>query len=272
MKKENLISPIAGIMVALTLLNLAFTYFIVDYKIKENEYRTYGSKENYEKILMINEANYNQAFKDLTKEKLKENLKQDSSGGWNNQEEMEEKSSWTISKEDLVVKTPVYGKKDAKFSIYEFWDLECPACQGFHKSGVAKDAVNKNSENLNYVYKNFQFHSWAPMKWQLALCAFEQGWEETYFKFVDGIFNEKYFPRTDENDTLAIWESLGLDKTKLKECLDSGKYSETLRSDMELWYSLWVNSTPSIFVVNNETWEIKRLRSRSVSAIEELMK
>ncbi|PZM83813.1 hypothetical protein DLH72_03420 [Candidatus Gracilibacteria bacterium] len=271
-KKSNGIFALSCLAIVLTVVNIAFTFFIVDYKIKENEYNTYGGKDIYEKVMYINKTQYENTIGKMTLEDIKNNLGQADGQQIPEQGGNEGTGTMTLSKEDLVPNNPVYGKKDAKFSIYEFGDLECPACKGFHDSGIAKEAVDKNPDTLNYVYRNFQFHQGAPTKAQIALCSIDQKGEQAYFDYVDDIFADKYFPRTTEDDVLAMGEKRGLDKAKLKECLDSGKYKSIVDKEYDMAQRLGVNATPTIFVVNNETGEMKRLTSRSVSAIEELMK
>lgn len=270
---KDILAPVAWIMVALTAINLAFTYFIVDYRFNKQNIENFGSKENYEKALIVQKAQYNQAFGSTSKEDLETQVKNAFGGAWanHNMEEPKEVETWKLTKEDLVANTPVYGKKEAKYSIYEFSDFECPYCQQFHKSGLAKQAVDKNPETLNYIKRNFQFHKGAPMKAEVALCAIDQKWDEGYFTMVDAIFNGTL--RESKEDILAMAETAWLDKAKIEECLTSGKNSEKLTKDYNIWVSkMWVTWTPSVFVVNNETGEFKRLGSKSIEAIEELMK
>lgn len=258
---KTLVLPIALVMFVLTIVNLAWTYLIV----KQNEYNNFWGKENYEKAMLVSKAQYDQAFKNTKKEDLEKQVKE--AIWW---EQVEKNTSKKIEKEDLVANTPIYGKADAKFSIYEFSDLECPYCQWLHKSGLLKQAVDKNPENLNYIYRNFQFHQWAPMKAQAALCMVDLKWEEWFFKMLDSIFSGNL--RETKEDILKMWEELWAPRAELESCIDSWKYEEKIMKDYSLWEKIWVTWTPSVFVVNNETWEFKRLEGRSIEAIESLMK
>lgn len=259
--KCGIILPIAGIMVCLTLLNIVFTYFIIQY----NEYKTYGSKSNYEKVLVVNKAQYDSTIWKMTMEELKKNIAEATGGAV---EEVNAK----LEKTDLAYHTPVYGKADAKYSIYDFTDLDCPHCQSFHNSGVAKQAVDKNPETLNHVIRNFpleQIHPYARAKAEASLCVAEIA-NEKYFEAKDALFNK--IDGSTKEKILAGLSALGIDSAKLDECMTSGKYSETVSADLNLWVKMWVTGTPSIFVVNNETGEFSKLNSRSVEAIEALMK
>lgn len=273
---KNILAPIAWIMVALTAINVAFSYFIVDYKFKEQNIASYGSLENYEKALIVNKAQYDQAFKDTTKEDLEKKVNEAFAGGaWNEvaEEAPKEVENGKISKEDLVPNTPVYGKKEAKYSIYEFSDFDCPWCQRFHQTGLAKEAVDKNPDTLNHIVRNFpldSIHPNARMKAELSLCVAELSGNDVYKSFVDGMFGDYY--GVWKEPTLLLAESKWVDKTALETCLSSGKYSATVQKDFDLGTKMWVTWTPSIYVVNNETGEFQKLQTRSVEGIKELMK
>lgn len=280
---KNILAPIAWIMVALTAINVAFSYFIVDYKFKEQNIEIYGSAENFEKVKIVNNLN-NKALwslEDVKKqaaeaEKMIEAQKAGGNTGWAVEwgiQEPEKVESGKLTKEEMTPKSPVIWKADAKYSIYDFTDLECPYCKQFHNSGVAKDAVAKNPETLNHIMRSFpleQIHPGARMKAEITLCLNEISGLDSYKKMADVFFND--VRSSSREDSLAAVASNGFDRAKVEECLNSGKYNEAINSDLNLGIKMGVTGTPTIMIVNNETWEFKRLNSRSVEAIEEIMK
>lgn len=277
-KEKNIITSVAWIMAALTVLNIGATYGIVQY----NNVKTYGSAENYEKAILENSFRYKamwsiedvknevaKAEKILAEQKWANNWTVE----WWNEQLQEEKTGWKLAKEDLVAKAPVYGKENVKYSLYEFSDLECPYCKGFHNSGVAKEAVDKNSDTLNHIVRNFpleQIHPGARMKAEATLCVAEIAGKDAYTKIMNSIFNE--VSSSSKEAVLEVAWIAWADKTKVDECLTSGKYAAAVTSDLVLWEKMWVTWTPSVIIVNNETWEFKKVNGRSVSAIEEVMK
>lgn len=276
------IITLTWIMVSLFLLNIIFVYFLVDYRLKANNYEVYWWKENYEKAVLENSFRYKMmgSIDDVKKQIADaEKMLEAQKGGnnwameWGMAQEHPEPASSKLTKEDLVAKAPVYGKEGAKYSIYEFSDLECPYCKGFHNSGVAKEAVDKNTDSLNHVVRNFpleQIHPGARMKAEASLCVAEIAGKDAYSKVMNSIFNE--VSSSSKEAVLEVAWIAGADKAKVEECLTSGKYTAAVSSDYALWEKMWVTGTPSVFVVNNETGEFKKVNGRSVSAIEETMK
>lgn len=256
-----------------TLLNMWFSYFAIDYKLKQNNIELYGSADNYEKVKLVNKLQQDTIWTlDEVKAQIKEFEEVAKAQGGNMVHEPEAPTNSQLSREELVAVNPIYGNKEAKFSIYEFSDLECPYCRQFHNTGIAKEAVDRNPENLNHIVRAFpleQLHPGARMKAEALLCLNEISGEESYYKMTDVIFNE--VSSTSKNAVLDAVESNGYNRDLVEECLSSGKYSYAVTTELNLGMKMGVTGTPTIMVVNNETGEFKRLNSRSVEAIEELM-
>lgn len=266
-KKCNF-TPIAIMVLVATIVNICASFFITKYLILENEYRNFGSKENYEKSLIVSNTQYEQAFGKYTKEEVKAQIEQ---ALWITPAE---DTSGIVSSEQLVLNTPVLWKADAKISIYEFSDLECPYCKEFHNSWVIKQILASNSEDVNYALKNFpltQIHAGAQYKAEAWLCVYElSGSTETYYSYIDKVF-EKWTSATDE-DILAIVKELWVDEEKFSSCLTSGKHTSSVNADLTQWMnSFKVTWTPSVIVVNNETGKWAKLESRNVSALQSLI-
>lgn len=274
-QKSNLLATIAIIVWILTIINIAFTYFIVDYKIKENEYRSFGSASNYEKALIVQKAQYDQTLWSMSIDDLKKAVWGQAGHGWHGWHEMAASPDTPLAKEDLKVETPIFGKADAKFSIYEFSDLECPYCQQLHESGVIQQAVEKNKDNLNLVFKHFpliQIHGGAEGKAISSLCAFEASGNnsEKYYGFIESIY--KVWTRASNDDIQKIIADAWIDSAKFNECVTSGKYKETVHKDLAQWTNTFgVSWTPTLIVVNNENGKWNRVASRSVESIEATM-
>lgn len=266
-KKFNF-TPIAIMILVATLVNICASFFITKYLILENEYRNFGSKENYEKSLIVSNAQYEQAFGKYSKEEVKAQIEQ---ALWI---APAENTSWVVSSKELAVSSPVLWKTDAKISIYEFSDLECPYCKQFHDSWVIKQVLASNSEDVNYVFKNFplnEIHAGAQSKAEAGLCIYElSGNTETYYSYIDKVF-EKWTSATNE-DILAIAKELWVDETGFSSCLTSGKHTSSVNADLTQGMSNFkVSWTPSVIVVNNETGKWAKLESRNASALQSLI-
>ncbi len=121
----------------------------------------------------------------------------------------------------------IRGSASAKAVIVEYSDTECPFCKGFQKT--LKDVTAKYGSQVAWVYRHFpldNLHPKARKEAEATECAFEQGGNDAFWRFLDGIFAV-----TPSNNGLdpaqlpVIAEKAGLDGAKLSACVASGRYA-----------------------------------------------
>ena len=147
----------------------------------------------------------------------------------------------------------VLGDKNAKVTIIDFSDYECPFCKRYFDdtfSQLKKDYIDTGK--IKYVFRDLplSFHQNAHKEAQAAECAREQGGDEAYFKYHDEIFK-----RTTSNGTgLAldklsiITNELGLDGAALQSCLDVDKYKAEVDKDLADASAIGASGTPTFFI------------------------
>ena len=123
----------------------------------------------------------------------------------------------------------VLGDKNAKVTIIDFTDYECPFCKRYAEETypqIKKDYIDTGK--VRYVVRDLplSFHQNAHKEAQAAECARVQGGDEAYFKYHDEMFK-----RTTSNGTglaldqlSVIANELGLNGATLQTCLDTDKY------------------------------------------------
>lgn len=290
---------IISLVIAMLVLfggNMTFNYFVLSEKIAQKEIsqeklandiadkiaekelaleiEKYGSKENYEKAMILQKAQNRlqvesqfgkDSVADVQKkidEQVQEALKQMAPAV---------NADSTVSKSDIIINTPIYGKENTPFSILEFSDLECPACQGFHNSWVLEQFVKDHPDEVNYIYKNFQFHSGAPMKWEAALCVAEAKGGDVFYEYIDKHFKGQNL-RASRDEMIALAGELWVDENTMKECLDSGKFKNALTKEFEQAKNMFgVSGTPTIIIINNKTGKWGKLNSRSPEDFQNLI-
>ncbi len=92
---------------------------------------------------------------------------------------------------------PLLGNKNAKVSIVEFSDFQCPFCQRFFTDALAKiktEYVNTGKAKLAFRHYPLSFHPNAQKAAEASECANEQG---QFWKYHDLLFNSQ-----------QAWESL----------------------------------------------------------------
>jgi protein-disulfide isomerase len=147
----------------------------------------------------------------------------------------------------------ILGNKNAKVTIVEFSDFQCPFCRKFWSETlpqIKKDYIDTGKVNL--VYRDFplSFHPAAKVSAEATGCAADQG---KYWEMHDKIFSEQAKKGTGtiqytETDLKKWATQIGLDAAKFNSCLDSGKYTEEVAKDAEDGAKFGVSGTPFFFV------------------------
>jgi protein-disulfide isomerase len=143
----------------------------------------------------------------------------------------------------VEAKGPSKGAADAKVTIVEFSDFQCPFCS---KAEPAVDEVMKNySDKVRVVFRHFplDFHDKAFKAAEAAGCAEDQG---KFWEFHKTLFANQGALSID--DLKAHAKTLGLDSGKFNECLDSGKMKAKVDGDMAAARAVGVNGTPAFFI------------------------
>jgi protein-disulfide isomerase len=138
---------------------------------------------------------------------------------------------------------PAFGPKDAKVTIVEFSDFECPFCS--RAADASHKIKEKYGDKVRFVFRQFplSFHAHAHLAAEAALAANAQG---KFWEFHDKLFaNQKGL----ERDKLEAYaKELGLDLTKFKKALDDKAHAATVDAEMKLGEEVAVDGTPTMFL------------------------
>lgn len=189
-----------------------------------------------------------------------------------------DKKILSIGGVDLSSASPVFGSKDAKVTIIEFGDYQCPKCDQWflnERPAVESQYIAKNQANLYFVDFPFLGPD-SEMASVATYCADEQGkyWDyhSTLYKNQGGI--QSGWANSDSLKKFA--SSISLDTEKFNKCLDGGKYSDRVKKNKEIGSSSGVEGTPTFLLVglNGKIEKIVGPQPSSVfaSTIEKLLK
>ncbi len=262
--QRNTMLMIIVVLCTLTIIwtNYMFTKNVVldiNSSIMENEYKKIWWKENYiilqaiqkkEVLSYLNSIKNDQPW--LIKEILERQTKKEKSN--NN---ILEKNTIDDLKKDTYVKWNTW----AIISVIEFSDMECSFCKIQHTSWIFKDILDKNTLKVNYIFKNFPlpWHKNAGKEAEASKCVENISWWEKYLEYIDEIFkNTKSgweWYKLKDLSPLAV--ELKVDKSKFEKCFSSWVTTSQVEKEFIQWRMLWINSVPSILIINNDTWEYK---------------
>jgi protein-disulfide isomerase len=137
----------------------------------------------------------------------------------------------------------VKGNKNAKITIVEFSEFQCPFCARVNPtiSQIQKEYGDK----VRIVFKHnpLSFHKDAPLAAEAALAAAAQGkgWE-----MHDVLFKNQRALKRDQLEKYAT--ELGLNMTQFKADLDGGKFKAQVAADQKLAADLKAGGTPHFFI------------------------
>ncbi len=139
---------------------------------------------------------------------------------------------------------PVKGPANAKITLAEFSDFECPYCS---KAVLELEAIQKAFPNdVKLIYKQFPLaaiHGHAMLAAQAALAAHAQG---KFWPLHDRMF-ANHTKLTREN-ILAWAKEFGCNMPKFTADMDSAKTKAQIARDLKQGEEAGVEGTPSIFV------------------------
>jgi len=140
---------------------------------------------------------------------------------------------------------PFFGSKDAKVTIVEYSDFQCPFCA--KGADILKQIKKKYGNKVKVVFKNFPlpFHNHAEKAAVAALCANEQN-TESFWKLHDEMFSNQ--ENLDEAGLKKMAGKLNLKVDQFSKCLDENKYLAKVKAQMEEGKSVKVKSTPTFFI------------------------
>ena len=154
---------------------------------------------------------------------------------------------------------PLRGTPDAKVTIVNFDDLECPYCARMHEQ-LFPATLDRYKGLVKFFYKDYplvEIHPWAMRAAVNANCLAEQS-PEAYWKFVDYVHShgsDITGPSKDVHEAQKTLDKLTrdegqrsqLDQPKLDACIVKQDDS-TVRASMKQGDSLGVNGTPTLFI------------------------
>lgn len=145
----------------------------------------------------------------------------------------------------------VRGSKNAKVSIVEYSDTECPFCKRFHPT--MKKVIDEYGDSVNWVYRHFPLstlHRKAQKEAEATECAGDLGGNDGFWAYLDRLF--EITPSNDgldESQLPQIAQDVGLNRSQFEACLDSGKYAQKVKNQYEQAIAAGGRGTPYSVVI-----------------------
>jgi len=153
---------------------------------------------------------------------------------------------------------PVLGDKNAKVTIVEFGDFQCPYCSKVHET-LFPQLLKEYGDRIAFIYKDFplsEIHAWASHAAVNANCLAAQN-PDAYWDFADYVHGnqkeingakgvENQYADLDKLATLQ-GQKHNLDATKLQACVKA-QDDKAVRASQSEADKIGVSATPALFV------------------------
>lgn len=156
----------------------------------------------------------------------------------------------------VTSKDHIRGNPNAKITIVEYSDTECPFCKQFHQTMKQIIAEYGDSGKVAWVYRNFpldQLHPKARKESEALECANEVGGNDKFWEYTDRLYEvTPSNNRLEESELPKIAQYVGLDVQKFNSCLSSGKYAQHVEDDVKNATETGGNGTPWSIVITKD--------------------
>ncbi len=146
--------------------------------------------------------------------------------------------------------SPVKGNSNAKVTVVEYSDFQCPYCR--RGSEMIPQIISDYGDKVKVVYKQMPLanHNWAKAASVASICSYKQG-NDKFWSFHDTLFSKQREIKleTSEQQFRDIAKEVGLDMASYNKCLNSKDVADKVQADIKEAELIGVNSTPT-FVIN----------------------
>lgn len=138
---------------------------------------------------------------------------------------------------------PAFGPTDAKVTVVEFSDFQCPFCS--RAAEAAHKVKEKYGDKVRFVFRQFplSFHKDAHTAAEASLAANAQG---KFWEFHDKLFANQ--AKLDRASLEGYAKELGLNVGSFKKALDSKEYAAAVDGELKMGEEVAVSGTPTMFI------------------------
>jgi protein-disulfide isomerase len=156
----------------------------------------------------------------------------------------------TMQKIDLKDE-PVRGPADAKVTIVEYSDFQCPFCVRGYQI-FEEQVMPEYKDKVKFYFKNLplkSIHPWAESAAIGAECAGQQS-DEAFWKLYHSLFkNQRDINQDNLKEKLTQYaKDAGIDEAKFTQCFDTKASQSLVDKDLEEAAAVGANSTPTFFI------------------------
>jgi protein-disulfide isomerase len=148
-----------------------------------------------------------------------------------------------VQKVDIPADSPFTGPRNAKVTVVEWSDFQCPYCG--RALNTVKDLEQRYPNDVKIVFRHLPLpmHSNAQLAAEASMAAHEQG---KFWAMHDKLFQNQQ--ALDRASLERYAQEIGLNMGRFREALDSGKFRARVQQDASAASAVGVTGTPTFFV------------------------
>jgi len=139
----------------------------------------------------------------------------------------------------------ILGAKDAKVTIVEFSDFQCPACGAAYPI-VKQVLASYTKDQVRLVFRNFPLTSVHQYALGAAMAAEAAGEQGKYWEYYSLLYENQQ--SLDRDSLISYAVRLNLDINKFKKDMDSNSNKDIVMSDVSDGEKLGIAATPTFFI------------------------
>lgn len=167
-------------------------------------------------------------------------------------------SDWSKLIQKIINTWYIKWNPDAKFSLIEFSDFQCPFCQRFTLDKVIDTVIWDYEWKINTVFAHFPLsnHPLAEDASLAAECVWELWWWLAFQRYKHELF---FLWFTDLNKAYEAlnYINIDIDRDEFDTCWEEKRHLWKIESDYNAWVSVWVRWTPTVIFFNRENGNFK---------------
>lgn len=156
-----------------------------------------------------------------------------------------------------VAHSAVRGPRDAKVTLTEFSDFQCPYCA--RSTGLVETLLEEFPKDLRFVYKQLPLSRIHPNAMPAAKASIAAGNQGKFWEMHDTLFEN--YNRLSKDKIREIAENLDLDMEQFEKDWKAPETENLVQKDMKLARKVGVRGTPTFFLNG------KKVENRSLGAL-----
>ncbi len=148
----------------------------------------------------------------------------------------------------------IEGNPNARLTVLEYSDLECPFCKRHHQNGTIAKLLKNYPDDVNHIFRQFplnNIHPDAQKAAEATECAGDQKWAKWFYSYINAVFAS-----TDLSvaGLIATATSEGYNTAKFTSCVNDGSLASIVAAQLSEGQRLFgITGTPGNVLIDGET-------------------